>query len=515
LQRRLLAAFIALDLLLVVLGLANLAIAANLHGKVDGLSSRDLTPLADMRAAQDLVYQSTIAGLAGSLSTDPTVKARMAQDKAQVVGQIQPALDKMLGDTPASLRAPAEQLVTDWDALHAADLAYQAGADTRQANALNLKVHSVFDATNSDFDAQAKRLTTDAQAERQAVGSSYRTAVELTVALMLAGSAIAIGLGLAIARYVRRRVSPMVQALSSLAERDLSAVVSTDSDDELGAMATAVQRTVEQLRTDIGELARSSTALAASSGGLTSSSSMMADGAERAAAQAGNVSCTAEAMSETISSVAAAVEEMTSSISEIASNAAQAARVTAKAVDEATSTSESVTMLGQASEEIGNVVKVISAIAAQTNLLALNATIEAARAGEAGRGFAIVANEVKELAKETAGATAQISERVAAIQEGTKAANGAIAGIVATISSVNEAATTIASAVEEQTAVTRTIARSVDEVAARAGEIAASIKEVARATSGSKAGVAEASEAAGALASMARGLDEMVGRYKL
>jgi methyl-accepting chemotaxis protein len=500
---------------LVALGLANLAVVADLHGRVNSLSSRDLAPLTDMRAAQDLAYQSTIAGLAGALSTNPAARARMAQQKAGEVAQMAPALAKMLRDTPADLRGDAQGLVSGWATFHAADLAYQKGASTPQANALNLRADTLFGGLNAAFDAQAKRLSDDAQAQRRAVGSSYGTAIWLTVGFLVAGSVLAIGLGLAISGSVRRRAGLVVRALDSLSVRDLRHDVAVEGNDELALMASAAKRTMEQLRADIGELGRSSAELSTSSAGLTSSSETMAESADDAASQAGSVSATAEAMSANIASVAAAVEQMTSSIGEIASSAANAAQVTGKAVAEANTTTETMTMLGQSSEEIGNVVKLISAIAAQTNLLALNATIEAARAGEAGRGFAIVANEVKELAKQTSAATADISAKVGSIQEGTSAAVQAIAQIAETISSVNEAATTIASAVEEQTSVTNTIARSVNDVSTGADEIAASISHVAQATAKAKSGISQTSQAAGNLASMARRLDELVGRFEL
>ena len=174
-----------------------------------------------------------------------------------------------------------------------------------------------------------------------------------------------------------------------------------------------------------------------------------------------------------------------------------------QAVDVVETTNETVAKLGTVGQEIGNVVKVITSIAEQTNLLALNATIEAARAGEAGKGFAVVASEVKELAQETARATEDIARRVEAIQADTGGAVDAIGEIAAIIASINDYQTTIASAVEEQTATTNEMSRNVAEASAGSGEIAANIAGVSAATGLHDQALAETSDAVDELARMA------------
>jgi hypothetical protein len=176
--------------------------------------------------------------------------------------------------------------------------------------------------------------------------------------------------------------------------------------------------------------------------------------------------------------VAAAAEEMTASIREIADSTATAASVTGEAVMVAASTRDTAVNLSASSEEIGQVVKLISSIADQTNLLALNATIEAARAGEAGRGFAIVASEVKELARATAEATKDIAARVVAIQTDSQAVESAIEHIRGIIDRVNELQTTVAGAVEEQSATATEIATHIGGVAAIADSTAASAASI-------------------------------------
>ena len=152
--------------------------------------------------------------------------------------------------------------------------------------------------------------------------------------------------------------------------------------------------------------------------------------------------------------------------------------------------------LAEAAQRIGDVVNLISAIAEQTNLLALNATIEAARAGEAGRGFAVVASEVKELATQTAKATEEIEGQITEVQAATKDAVTAIAGITETMSQVDEYTGTIAAAVEQQGAATNEISGNVQDAAQGTQEVAQTIitiSEKAQVTSSSAGQVLNAS----------------------
>lgn len=162
---------------------------------------------------------------------------------------------------------------------------------------------------------------------------------------------------------------------------------------------------------------------------------------------------------------AAAVEEMSASVQEIANSATQAVTVAREAVTAAATASDRVSQLDMSSQEIGVVVKLITSIAEQTNLLALNATIEAARAGEAGKGFAVVASEVKELARETADATQRITQMIGTLQEDSAHVTTALTAITDLIHQISDAQTSIAGAVEEQSATTNEISRSVNDVA--------------------------------------------------
>ncbi|MGE0878341.1 MAG: methyl-accepting chemotaxis protein [Acidimicrobiia bacterium] len=158
--------------------------------------------------------------------------------------------------------------------------------------------------------------------------------------------------------------------------------------------------------------------------------------------------------------LAATIEELRASVSEIAMAATQSAAVANEAAHEAGNASQVIARLGEASHAVNKVADLIASVADDTNLLALNATIEAARAGEAGRGFGVVAAEVKDLAGETARATDEIATRINAIQQEAVAAASAVHTITSIIEMVRDSSASIAAAVEEQSAAAEEIART-------------------------------------------------------
>jgi len=182
--------------------------------------------------------------------------------------------------------------------------------------------------------------------------------------------------------------------------------------------------------------------------------------------------------SENVAAVAAATEQMTATVQEIASQTEATTRIVMETVEAAEATNRNVQTLSESAEHIGSVVNLIRDIAEQTNLLALNATIEAARAGEAGRGFAVVASEVKELAEQTSKATDEISGRITGIQTSVKDAAGAIGHIAEKVSEIKTLTSSVAGAIEEQRAANQEIARSARSASDSTGEAANSMSTV-------------------------------------
>ncbi len=202
------------------------------------------------------------------------------------------------------------------------------------------------------------------------------------------------------------------------------------------------------------------------------------DTAEGTSMKSEAVSHSAEQASSNVRSIATAAEALAASVMDINKQAAYSSELTASAAERAKQTEAAMTHLSDQAGKIEEVIGLISAIAAQTNLLALNATIEAARAGQAGRGFAIVASEVKGLASQTSQATEEISARIREIQDATKGAVEGIYVIVSEVDSVREVSQSIAASVQQQGVATGEIAASAADAASGTGQVTGNITEV-------------------------------------
>ena len=246
---------------------------------------------------------------------------------------------------------------------------------------------------------------------------------------------------------------------------------------------------------------------------LEASASTLTATAERSQELTTMVAAASEEASTNVQSVASATEELSSSVNEISRQVQESARMAADAVGQARSTTGRVSELSKAATRIGDVVQLINTIAEQTNLLALNATIEAARAGEAGRGFAVVASEVKALAEQTSKATGEIGQQITGIQAATQDSVSAITEISGTIEKLSEISSTIAAAVEEQGAATQEISRNVQQAAHGTQQVSSNIVDVQRGASETGSASSQVLSAAQSLSGDSNRLRLEVGKF--
>jgi len=330
---------------------------------------------------------------------------------------------------------------------------------------------------------------------------------------------------------IKRPLAVMLERFTDIAqgEGDLTKRLDDSGGDEIAAASRMFNVFIDKLHGIIGQVASTSTQVAAAANQLNVTAERIATGAEEVAAQAGTVATAGEEMAATSGDIAQNCQMAVENVQQAATSAEngsvvveQTIKVMYQIAEKVQESAKTVESLGARSDQIGEIIGTIEDIADQTNLLALNAAIEAARAGEQGRGFAVVADEVRALAERTTRATREIGEMIKAIQSETKGAVSAMEQGVHQVENGTSEAAKSGAALREILEQVNSVAMQVNQIATAAeeqtattSEISNNMQQITEVVSDTASGAHQSATAASQLNSNAEELQRLVGQFKL
>lgn len=531
---KLIAGFLFVALVALLIGLGGYV---NLH-RIDRGSVRIYTQVAQPLGDLTLLsaeFQRVRVNSHKMLSIDDSDEHELMVDRS----------DELIGSIKKRAQAYEKTLINDEDKKLFTDFNHTLTEYTTQLTAFNKLIMEgnkvaanelivdEYDTAARELQKAIEKLVETKMAQGKQVSGTNNTLARnaslFMIALALGGSVLAFVLGMLLSRMITRPLVALADDAQQIASGDLTVRIQSGAKDEIGTLASSFNSMTDSLRGAIRQVSDTSSLLSSAATELLATSETISNGADAVASQAQTVATAGEEMAATSNdianncqSAAAGALDASNSASDgsvVVDKTVQAMGLIARRVKE---TADTVARLGQRSDQIGQIVGTIEDIADQTNLLALNAAIEAARAGEQGRGFAVVADEVRALAERTTRATKEISDMIRSIQAETRSAVTVMEeGVHEVAQGTDEAARsgvalqTIMELVNNVSMQISQVATAAEEQTATTNEISQNILQITDVVQQTAQGAKQSEAAAAELSKLAADLEALVRRFKL
>ncbi|MEL4280883.1 MULTISPECIES: methyl-accepting chemotaxis protein [Shewanella] len=475
-------------------------IAINMMGKieygVERIYNDRVVPLDDLKVIADKYAVDVIDAVnkanAGGFTASQAINA-LESAKSTVNQRWQKYLSTELTKEESQLAQQAERLFTPANEQIELLITYLRGINGDVVHQLNDKILPLYNAIDPISGKVSELIDLQikiAGQEKDGVNGIYQSSISIFITLAGIAMLISIVIGLWVNRSVMNPIRDIVENLKTIRQdSDLTVKFKTFNDDELGQISTSLTQVIEHLRGILHSIAEAANTVNSSATELSSFTQATNKRMQQQQAETEQTATAMNEMTATVAEVAQSAAAAADSAKDADNYAANGNHIVMQSITSMSQLSEQIQKTAQVigflsneSQNIGRVLDVIKSIAEQTNLLALNAAIEAARAGEQGRGFAVVADEVRTLAQRTQKSTQEIEAMIATLQQGVKEAVNAMevginqvddandkanqAGqalkeIVASVDNITELNTHIATAAEEQSSVAESINRSI------------------------------------------------------
>lgn len=515
---KIVSAFLIVSLILAGFGVYSITVLRNTNKNMDTMYSNNLISVKELSAAQ-IQFQTLRLYLRDIRTADAAQASQLLQDIENAKRGVR---DRIVNYEPVATTDTEKEMLRTFDTNfnsylvmfdQAVSLA-QSNNDDAYFDYMQTTLNPQGNVVNQSLSGLIDTNTQMADATNDNAQASYARSFAITIAVIIAAVSISILIGYSIARSISRPLQKMLELATEVANGNLTKQSEISTKDEVGQLAAALNRMVVQLRDLIGGIAFNAQSVAASSEQISASTEEIASTSNSQSMAAGSIAELFKELSSAIDSVAVSAEEA----AELSNDTVQTAREGGHVVDVSLQGMQDVNrkmaQLEQDSQKIGDIIEVIDDIADQTNLLALNAAIEAARAGEQGRGFAVVADEVRKLAERSGEATKEIAVIIKAMQENTKESVRAVADSVEQSSRTGEAFEQIIRMVNNSSLKVNEIAAACEEEAAQAAEVMRSVESISASSEESAAASEETAATCQSLAQLAEELSRSAATFR-